>query len=148
MNANLRTAGRRVVSGNLEFRRGGFWSGDRTQYELGMTVRPMPGFSVEGRYEHNDVQLPEGDFATNLVRVEGGWQVSPWASFTGNVQYDDVSEIMGLFARFRWIIHPGNDLFLVYTHNWQNLEDELLGRSRFGTISRGATTKLNYTHRF
>ena len=27
---------------------------------------------------------------------------------------------MGLFGRFRWIITPGNDLFIVHSYNWQN----------------------------
>ncbi len=146
--AAVRTAGRRVMSGRVEISKGEFWSGDRSGYELSATIRPASGFSISARYERNDVSLPEGDFDTEVIRIDGKWQMSPWASFVSNVQYDDVSEIVGLFARFRWILTPGSDLFLVYTHNWQNMDDELLGPSRFGTISRGATTKLNYTYRF
>ncbi|MCH8255531.1 MAG: hypothetical protein IID06_09285, partial [Gemmatimonadetes bacterium] len=60
---------------------------------------------------------------------------------------DDGSELVGLFARFRWIIRPGNDFFLVYTHNWDNLGDRLQDL-QFSTRSQGATTKFNYTYRF
>jgi hypothetical protein len=97
--------------------------------------------------DKNDISLPGGDFTTNLIRLEGGWHLSPWASFNGNIQYDDESEIVGLFARFRWIIRPGNDLFFVYTNNWLN-EGERLRDFDFRTISRGGTTKINYTYRF
>ena len=94
--------------------------------------------------DKNYISLPGNDsITTNLIRLETGWHLSPWASFNGNIQYDDESEIVGLFARFRWIIRPGNDLFFVYTHNWLNEEE--LG---FRTMSRGGTTKINYTYRF
>jgi hypothetical protein len=62
-----------------------------------------------------------------------------------NLQFDSVSDVLGWQARFRWIVRPGNDLYLVYMHNWQ---DELLGADGFGTIDRRAATKLSYTHRF
>ena len=142
-----RTAGRRAVSGDAQLSRGGFWDGDRSRYEMGVTWRPDPGLSLRGEWERNQVDLPRGSFETTLVRVSSGWDMSPWASVTGNVQYDDVSEIVGLFARLRWILHPGNEIYLVYTHNWQNLGPDLLDRD-FQTLSRGASTKVSYTYRF
>jgi hypothetical protein len=48
----------------------------------------------------------------------------------------------------RWIVRPGNDVYLVYTHNWVNYGDGLLGDPWLRTLSRGASLKLNYTHRF
>ncbi len=145
--AQLRTAGRRILSGNIEIGRGGFWSGTRDEYEGGLTVRPAPGLNLRGRYERNDVKLPEGNFTTNLYRLEAGWHFSPWSSFSGNVQYDDVSEVVGLYGRFRWIITPGSELFFVYTHNWSNLGLRLFDLD-YATLSRSATTKINYTYRF
>jgi hypothetical protein len=146
--ASLRTASRRIVSGSAEIGRSEFWSGNRTTYELSATVRPMSGFSLSTRYELNDVSLPQGDFSTQLVRVEGNWQFSPWIAFASNLQYDTVSDVVGLFGRLRWIIRPGSDLYLVFTHNWESVYDSVLDRSRLNTLSRGATTKLNYTYRF
>lgn len=149
--AQLRTAGRRKVSGRVEWTRGDFWNGDRASYQVNMTVRPNPGISVGGGYELNDVTLPQGSFRTNLTNLEGAWDISPWASLTGNVQYDDVSELVGLFTKFRWILKPGNDLFLVYTHNWMDFRalDALDPRAPgFQTLSRGGTVKANYTYRF
>ncbi|NNM34905.1 MAG: hydrolase, partial [Gemmatimonadetes bacterium] len=142
-----RTASRRVVSLNGRVEGGGFWNGTRLGYEVGIDVRPRPGVTVGAEVERNEVTLPQGAFDTNLFRVEGAWDISPWSSVTGNVQYDNVSEIVGLFLRARWILAPGNDLFLVYTQNWQNLSVDPLDR-RFSTLSRGGSTKLNYTFRF
>lgn len=144
-----RTAGRRrmSVSGNLS--QGGFWDGDRTRFELGLNVRPSPGLQISTDWERNDVTLPRGDFATTLYRLSGGWDVSPWVSLNSNIQYDDVSDIVGLFFRGRWILTPGNDIFVVYTQNWQEFAPgaDPLDR-RFATISRGGALKLNYTYRF
>ena len=101
--------------------------------------------------------LPQGDFITNLYRLEGSWDPTPWIGVTNQFQYDDVSRVLGLFMRFRWILKPGNDLFLVYTHNWRNLESglldepddaDLMGWMDLRTLSRGASIKLNYTYRF
>jgi len=141
------TASRRPISLRAFLTGGEFWSGTRRSYNIGITLRPRPGLSLGVNVDKNDISLPGGDFTTNLIRLETGWHLSPWASFNGNIQYDDESEIVGLFARFRWIIRPGNDLFFVYTHNWLN-EGERLRDFGLRTISRGGTTKINYTYRF
>lgn len=141
------TARQRRVSLEVQARQGGFWNGDITALELGATVRPTPGLNLEAEVERNDVRLPQGDFVTNLARLEGGWDVNPLLFFNGSLQYDDVTDVIGLFAKVRWILQPGNDVFLVYTHNWQRYENEL-GSSLTETLSRGATIKANYTIRF
>jgi hypothetical protein len=144
---STRTASRRVMSGSFTLSGGEFWSGTRLGVDLAVSVRPATGISFSSRFNRNDVSLPDGDFTTHLGSLSGAWQLSPWAAFNGNVQYDDESELVGLYGRFRWIIRPGNDLYFVYTHNWYN-EGERFQDFDFSTVSRGATTKLNYTHRF
>ena len=148
LSLDARTSGRRVVSGRAQVRRGGFWSGDRTELQIGLDVRPSPGIILSAQVENNDVVLPQGSFVARLFRLAGEWNITPLANLTGNVQYDDVSEVVGLFMRARWIITPGNDLYLVFTQNWQNLGDGLFDNDReFLTLSRGASMKLNYTYR-
>jgi hypothetical protein len=143
-----RTASRRRVSGRAELGRSGFWDGTRTTTQTNVTVRPNPGLSLSGSWERNQVDLPDGSFSASVYRVESGWDASPWVSLNGNVQYDDVSELLGLFAKLRWIVRPGNDVFLVYTHNWErSFTNDILDR-RFSTISRGGSVKVNYTYRF
>jgi hypothetical protein len=57
---------------------------------------------------------------------------------------DNVSRVAGWQPRFRWIMKPGNDLHLVYTHSW--LEDAVL--DRFSSLDRRIASKVLYTHRF
>ncbi len=141
------TAGRRMVSGSADLGRSDFWDGERTQLDLRGTVRPRRGVSLSTDYQRNEVRLEQGSFDTNLVRLSGSWNLSPLTSFTGNIQYDDVSQVVGLFARARWIVRPGSDVFLVWTHNWQNEVARLLDRE-FVTLSRGGAVKVNYSYRF
>ncbi len=141
------TARQRRVSLRAEAEAGGFWNGDITSLELGATFRPTPGLNLSANVERNDVSLPQGAFVTNLGRIEGGWDVNPLLSFNGSIQYDDVSEVVGLFAKVRWILQPGNDLFFVYTHNWLRRPDEF-GPGLTSTLSRGAAIKANYTIRW
>jgi len=146
-----RTASRRLVSLFGGVNLGGFWDGTRTRFDARLLIRPTPGVNLSTGVERNDVSLSGGDFVTNVFRFEGGFDPSPWVGLTTQLQWDNRSEVLGLFARLRWILTPGNDVFLVYSHNWQELGDDLIedpNEEGFRTLSRGATVKLNYTYRF
>ncbi len=142
------TAGRRKVSlyGGLSF--GEFWNGHKVGYGGRVTIKPAPGFTVALNTQINDVSLPQGDFTANLYEIEGKWQASPWVSTVTQVQYDEQSDLFGLFSRLRWIVKPGNEVYFVYTHNWQNLSTSILENPELVTLSRGASAKMNYTYRF
>jgi hypothetical protein len=142
LTVDVSTANQRVLSLNAEVQLGEFWSGTRLRTEFGATVRPSGALNVSTTIERQDVSLPEGDFATTLMRLNANWTPTPYTAVTNSLQFDDVSRVVGLNSRLRWIVRPGSDFYLVYAHNWQDLDN------RFITQSRGATSKLNYTHRF
>jgi hypothetical protein len=108
------------------------------------TVRARPGYIFYINGEWNDVRLREGDFATNVYRIVGETQFTPFIALVNNVQYDTVSRVMGWQSRFRWIVRPGNDVYVVYTHNF--LDDPI--RDRFVTQDKRFASKLLYTYRF
>ena len=45
-------------------------------------------------------------------------------------------------------IRDRNDIYFVYTHNWQNLGVGILDNPDLITLSRGGSIKANYTYRF
>ena len=144
-----RTSGRRRVSLDGSLTKSGFWNGDRSRSEARITVRPNPGISLSTNFEYNSVEMPSGSFTASLYEISGDWNPSPWVSITNQVQYDDQSELVGLFARLRWIVKPGNDIYLVYSHNWQYVSLLASPNERvLNTLSRGASFKVNYTYRF
>jgi hypothetical protein len=146
---SLNSANRRVVALRPRFEWGTFYNGDRTEYALGVDVRPRPGVRVNTTLEYNTVDLVEGSFDTTLVRTVVDTQFSPFMYLTNNIQYDSVSAVLGWQARFRWILRPGNDIFFVYTHNWIDSLDPLDPRqSRFRTLDQRTAAKAVYTKRF
>jgi hypothetical protein len=140
----VNSADRRTVAVAPTFEVGTFYSGTRTRTALDLTVRVRPGLIIYTSGEINRIDLAEGKFTTKLYRVVPELQFSQWISWVNNVQYDSQSAVLGWQSRFRWILRPGNDLYVVYTHNW--LDDPLL--SRFKTLDRSAASKVLYTHRF
>lgn len=139
---SVETASHRRLSGRASAAAGELWSGDRAAFALALTARPGRGVTAGAEWEHEHVDLLSGRFTTNLVRLLGSWHASPWIALDGNLQYDTVTGVAGLYTRLRWILRPGSDFYFVYTENWRSTRDRLL------TLSRGATTKINYTHRF
>jgi hypothetical protein len=125
---------------------GDFYSGRRRELQLNVSVRPRAGVALTLEAEHNVLDLAEGSFDTSVFRVVANTQFSPWMSLVNNLQYDDVTRALGWQLRLRWIQRPGNDLFLVYTHNWQEV-DRLADR-RLETLDNRLATKVVYTLRF
>ncbi|MBI3049082.1 MAG: carbohydrate binding family 9 domain-containing protein [Acidobacteria bacterium] len=140
----LSTANRRRLAVNMAVELGDFYSGRRAEQQVNLSVRVRPGlfFFVTGQW--NNVKLAEGRFTTRLFRFNAETQFSPFIGVTNNVQYDSQSAVLGWQSRFRWILTPGNDLYVVYTHNWR--DDPLL--DRFSTLDRRVASKVLYTYRF
>ena len=135
----------RKVSGSIGYEAGGFWTGDISTLVLGCTIRPAPGVNLAGEYNYAKVTAENSGFNTNLFRMDIGLDFTPDISLSSNIQYDDVSEVLGTNTRFRWIITPGTDVFFVYNHNWQN--NPVLDKRLF-TIQQGGAMKIVYTYRF
>lgn len=140
--ATFRTASYRRIAGGIDLEHRDFWTGHRTSISLDLTARPLPGVNITGSWDHQQVRLEQGDFDTHIVRTEANIDLTPDLALTSQVQYDNLSGLVGLFSRFRWTIQPGSDLFVVYTHNWQDTA------TRFYSLESQATTKLTYTYRF
>jgi len=140
--AGFETASQRRLSAALNFETGGFWTGSRTEYGIGITLRPFSGFDLTPEFIRTNVKLEEGDFSTDLLRFEGNFDFTTSHFLSTTLQFDSLSDVLGLNSRFRWIITPGSDLFLVYNHNWMQ------ENSRFSTLQNTGTIKVNYTHRF
>jgi hypothetical protein len=138
------TAARRVVALNQTVETGGFYDGTRLRIATDVNVRVRPGVIIYTSAEWNRVELNEGRFETRLIRLVPELQFSPWVAWVNNIQYDTQSAVVGWQSRFRWIVKPGSDLYVVYTHNWR--DDPL--ENRFSTLDRRAASKMLYTHRF
>ena len=139
-------ASQHVVSGGATVVVGTFYSGRRSEYDVNIGVRPRRGLAVSVSEQHNILDLAEGSFTTDVVQLNASTQFSPWVSLANSIQYDTVTQTLGWQARFRWIERPGNDLYIVYTHDWQDLQG--VGLTHLQWLDNRLATKIVYTLRF
>ena len=142
--AEVNTAEKRPWVVDLAFRYGGFYDGHLKQLEGALTLKPSTHVLLKLGGEWNDVDLPEGPFKTRIYAVTFEYNFSPNVTWANLVQYDSESRLLGAQSRFRWILRPGNDLFLVVNRGW---EKRVTDGDYIPTFDR-ASAKLQYTFRF
>lgn len=117
---------------------GGFFGGRRISTNTGIVVRPGEAFNASVYWNRNDVDLPWGDFVTNLVRTRVSYSFSPRVYLQALLQYNDRAEIWSTNLRFGWLSASNTGLFIVY-NDVQDLDDRStrqLGRSLTIKFSR------------
>ena len=87
------------------------------------------------------------NFYTELYNLELGIYPTPRTAIFSNLQYDNVSNALGLFAKLQHTIRPGSDVYVVYTHNWISVGDPIFDFDLV-TVSKISSLKINYTLRF
>jgi hypothetical protein len=139
----VETATKRPWVVNFEADFGSFYNGTSKNLEFELTLKPSRHMLLGLRAERADVSLLQGDFITQLFALQANYNFSPNISWSNLVQYDNESRILGFQTRFRWILKPGNDLFLVLNRGWfKTYENDYVSIFDRGTI------KLQYTFRF
>jgi len=141
---DIATGQHRVLSGEFNFRTGEFYSGDRLMLRGSLTWAPNRNFRTALTYDFNDIDLPEGDFVVRLVAFRADVVFSSTLSWVNLVQYDNVSETVGINSRLHWIPEAGREAFVVLNHNLQDLDRN----DSFHSSSADLTLKFAYTFRF
>ena len=132
----------RAIGGRFEVSFGGFFSGTRLAILPRIDLRPSRHLLVALEYEQNEIDLDEGDFSTRIARVRLEIAFNADVSWNTFVQWDDVTDSIGINSRFRWIIQDGREVVVVYNQGVQELDGEWLrGRTE-------AIAKVVWTFRF
>jgi len=114
----FRSNSSRLFSGNGFVVWGDFFDGTRLTQNYTVNFRPSGMLSTSSEWNRNDVDLPNGEFVTNVLRQRVSVSFSPEIFLNGFLQYNDTSELTSLNTRFNWIYRPGADLFVVYNESW------------------------------
>ena len=141
---SLTTGGQRRVSGGATVRAGHFLSGSRTNIVGDIAWKPSRYFAFGLRHDWNDINLPQGDFITRLSRVNMDVNFSSTLYWVSLIQYDNVSETIGVNTRLNWIPRAGQEGLIVFNHSFQDQDRDNVFRSELLDVS----IKLNYTFRF
>jgi hypothetical protein len=139
----LETANKRPLVVLAEYSWGEFYTGTRRDMQVAVTAKPTTHVFVSLQYEQNDVSLAEGDFRVRVATLKADYNFSPNVSWANLLQYDSESRVLGVQSRFRWIITPGSDLFLVINRGWYRSEWD----NRYERRYDKGSVKLQYTFR-
>jgi hypothetical protein len=137
------TASKRSWVVGLEGSWGGFYNGTDRQLAASLMLKPSHHTAISLRADRNDIDLKQGRFFTHTFAAQFNFNFSPNLSWTNLAQYDSESRLLGFQSRFRWILRPGNDLFLVLNRGWIRTFTGAYD-SKFDR----ATVKLQYTFRY
>ncbi len=102
------------VSFQMRATLGGFFGGDRRAYSPTLAVRFGETLTSEFGWRHNDIDLPGGNFRTNLGRFRLTYAVTSQLFLQALVQYNDVTDDVSLNLRLSWIQRANTGLFVVY----------------------------------
>jgi hypothetical protein len=140
--ANLASSSARPLSAFATLSFGEFYDGTREEYDAGIEWRVSPNLFLSLAWERNAIELPSDSFDVDVALARINIAFNAQLSWNTLIQYDNLSKTVGVNSRFRWIVNPGNEVFLVFNRGF-DVED-----GRFRTLGTEITSKLVWTFRF
>ncbi|MGA0274300.1 MAG: DUF5916 domain-containing protein [Flavobacteriaceae bacterium] len=92
---------------------GGYFGGNRISSTNRATFRLGDKFNTEGVFNYNRLQLPEGDANVLISGLRLAYSFTPRMFLQSLVQYNNVSNITSVNARFGWLRNANTGLFVV-----------------------------------
>lgn len=123
---------------------GEFYDGSRRTAAPYLTWRPNAHLHIGAGFEWNDIDLPQGSFVTRLASLQADIAFTNrwyWENF---LQYDNVSETIGINSILRWVPQAGREALLVLNRRLEDFDRD----NRFASSYTELTFKLSYTFRF
>jgi cellulose/xylan binding protein with CBM9 domain/uncharacterized protein DUF5916 len=139
---SYRSASNKRLRYDAEYQFGSFYTGNSDQLAMEVSWQNSH-ISTSVGLEQYWVRLKEGDFDTRLALFRFDYSFNPLMTLSNFVQYDTDSQNIGLQSRLRWIIKPGNEVYLVLNQGWQ---ESIM--DRFEVLRTDVRAKVNYTFRF
>ncbi|MFT7678778.1 MAG: hypothetical protein ACI8QC_002775 [Planctomycetota bacterium] len=134
----------RRVLGEVELEYGDYYGGTLRRLSVRPVIVPGRSFTFSGGYTDVEARLDTGTYHTQLISADFKVTAGPDLVWKNLLQYDTESKQLGFQTRMRWILTPGQDLFLVGLFGWEKAAHE---RS-FQSESQEVAFKLTYTLRF
>jgi hypothetical protein len=140
----LGTASHRALSYRGWYCPGDFYDGDRVSSGTRLNWRPNEHLSVNLSYEFGDIDLPGGSFITRLMTARADVAFTATWYWENFVQYDTVSDSIGINSIMRWIPQAGREMVLVFNRDYVDFDDT----GDFRTSTGDVAAKISYTLRF
>ncbi len=140
---SVRGAEQRWFVPSLELSSGEFFTGTRSDVQIGLGIRPGKHLLLDLDYQQSDIDLPEGAFITRLYRAQVNVAFNVRWSWMNSLQFDNLSNRLGINSRLKWIREAGKELTLVVDHGYVRDFDD-----RFRSTARQLVLKVAYLFRF
>lgn len=138
------TAGQREFSGRFSMTQGDFYNGERNNLNGSLSWTQSRNFVMSVNYDWNDITLPQGDFITRLTSLSTQVAFSSTLYWVSLVQYDNLSEEVGVNTRLQWVPRAGQEGFIVLNYNLQDKDKD----NSFESATSDLSVKFKYTLRF
>jgi hypothetical protein len=143
-NIGVGTGNQRRISGSLNYTKGDFYNGERDNINMSFQWNQSRYFLLSLNQDWNSIDLPQGDFITRLSSVNAQIAFSSQLFWVNLIQYDNVSEELGINTRLQWIPRAGQEGFIVLNYNLEDKDKDNSFRSAASDIS----IKFRYTFRY
>ncbi len=133
---------------------GNFYSGKIRTTTLGAGLRSSFRYLLSARYIRNNVELPVGDFATDLAILQFTYSLTPKSYVQSLIQYNSANHQVGVNIRLAMIRIANTGLFVVYNSRFDTLgyhpdEDPgVLLNPYQRTLNRALLAKFTYLFDF
>jgi len=138
------TASHRKWEAGIRFGTGGYFNGDLLSLEpyIGWTPGDRASFSLTVGYDKYD--FPGQTATTRQITFGNELAFNAKLSLVTLIQYDNLSEDLGINSRLRYNLAAGQDLWFVINHNMlRDPQDD-----RFHSTRSVAAAKIRYTFRY
>ena len=140
----LRTARYRPLGFSLRANFGDFYTGERLELRPEVRFTPNRHLSTSLALGFNRFEFPDQKRITRQLTWNAEIAFNAAWSLLTNVQYDNLSDDLGINARLRYNIAAGNDIWFVVNHNMRRADFD----DRFDNEQTTAIAKIRYTFRF
>mgnify|MGYP002622292079 CR=1 FL=1 len=123
---------------------GDFYDGTRRSTGPRVTWRPNKHLALQASYQVNDIDLPYGSFVTRQATLQADLAFTSTWYWENLVQYDNVSDSLGINSIMRWVPLAGRELVLVVNREFTDPLEQRDFNSSFGETAM----KFHYTFRF
>ena len=131
----------RRLGGEIVVAAGTFFDGSRTRARADLIFRFSRFVQTGVVYRIDDIRLPDGDELIQVLGVTMNLLFTPDISWVTLVQFDNVTDSIGINSRMRWIIEDGREIFLVLNQGLDVSDGLRAGRT-------APLVKLQWTFRF
>ncbi len=128
-NLELQSDTSRALSVGANYKVGDFWSGKYWQLRATAGLRVSPRFASSIAWNHDDVDLPQGAFTTDLFSARINYDFSTRLFLAALVQYNSTADQVLSNVRLNFIHTEGADVFLVYNERRLVEDADLIDRA-------------------